>query len=214
MTDPQPNTLQLMDLPDTAIQQLLLSVPAPVAFTLATTCRRFQLELKHNRAAIMRKMSELPVLAPVTTSQPLDKPHWVEQLVALQWQVKAGTMLLMMLTDDTVSPEDVWEQVLKGSEPEFVRMVHELGCHMQSALVPYGSMPPLLVWLLVLQLQGVNAAEFDLGSSGKDAKLKFAPAASRLQQLASQIYCNIKLLVRVEFASSMIESFWPLALQG
>ena len=85
---------------------------------------------------------------------------------------------------------------------------------MQSALVPYGTMPPLLVWLLVLQLQGVNAAEFDLGACGKDAKLKFAPAASRLQQLASKIYCNIKLLVRVEFATSMIESFWPLALQA
>lgn len=159
-------------------------------------------------------MSELPVLYPVTTSQPLDKPHWVEQLVALQWKVKAGTMLLTMLTDATVSPEDVWEQVLKGAETDFVKMCHELNCHMQSALVPYGTMPPLLVWLLVLQLQGVNASEFDLGACGKDAKLKFAPAAARLQQLASQIYFNTKILVRVEFASSMIESFWPLALQA
>ena len=72
----------------------------------------------------------------------------------------------------------------------------------------------LLVWLLVLQLQGVEASNFDLGSCGKDAKLKFAPAAARLQQLASQIYFNTKILVRVEFETSMIESFWPLALQA
>lgn len=207
-------SLHLMDLPGTALQQLLLSVPPPIAFMLATTCRRFNDELRHNRRAILRKMSELPLLYPVTTSQPLDKPHWVEQLVALQWKVKAGTMLLTMLTDNTVNPEDVWEQVLKGAEPDFTKMCHELNCHMQSALVPYGTMPPLLVWLLVLQLQGVEAAQFDLGSCGKDAKLKFAPAATRLQQLASQIYFNTKILVRVEFETSMIESFWPLALQA
>ena len=41
--------VQLMDLPGTALQQLLLSVPAPIAFMLATTCRRFHEELKHNR---------------------------------------------------------------------------------------------------------------------------------------------------------------------
>ena len=41
--------LQLLDLPGTALQQLLLSVPAPIAFTLATTCRRFREELQHNR---------------------------------------------------------------------------------------------------------------------------------------------------------------------
>lgn len=159
-------------------------------------------------------MIESPKLHPVTTSQPLDKPHWVEQLVALQWKVKAGTMLLTMLTDTTVNPTDVWQQVLKGAEPDFVKMCHELNCHMQNALVPYGTVPPLLVWLLVLQLQGVEASDFDLGSCGKDAKLKFAPAAARLQQLASQIYFNTKILVRVEFATSMIESFWPLALQA
>ena len=38
-----------MDLPGTALQQLLLSVPPPIAFMLATTCRRFNDELMHNR---------------------------------------------------------------------------------------------------------------------------------------------------------------------
>lgn len=44
--------VQLMDLPGTALQQLLLSVPAPIAFMLATTCRRFHEELKHNRKVL------------------------------------------------------------------------------------------------------------------------------------------------------------------
>ena len=48
MATQQP-TLQLMDLPGTALQQLLLAVPAPIAFMLATTCRRFREELQHNR---------------------------------------------------------------------------------------------------------------------------------------------------------------------
>ena len=42
-------SLHLMDLPGTALQQLLLSVPPPIAFMLATTWRRFNDELKHNR---------------------------------------------------------------------------------------------------------------------------------------------------------------------
>ena len=49
--DNMPN-VQLMDLPGTALQQLLLSVPAPIAFMLATTCRRFHEELKHNRKVL------------------------------------------------------------------------------------------------------------------------------------------------------------------
>lgn len=44
--------VQLMDLPGTALQQLLLSVPAPIAFMLATTCRRFHEELRHNRKVL------------------------------------------------------------------------------------------------------------------------------------------------------------------
>ena len=231
--------LQLLDLPGTALQQLLLSVPAPIAFMLATTCRRFREELQHNRKvcciqvsnciylpsaiqptlnyipyiqAIVQKMLLLPVLYPETTSMPLDKPHWVEQLVALRWGIKAGTMLLTMLTDEDVAPEQVWEQVLKGAEPDFVKMCQELSYHMQSALVPYGAMPPLLVWLLVLQLQGVHANSFDLGSSGKEAQKRFAPAAARLQQLASQIYFNTKILVRVDFETTQIDSFWPMSV--
>lgn len=162
--------------------------------------------------AIVQKMLLLPALYPETTSMPLDKPHWVEQLVALRWGIKAGTMLLTMLTDEDVAPEQVWEQVLKKAEPDFVKMCQELSYHMQSALVPYGTMPPLLVWLLVLQLQGVHANSFDLGSSGKEAQKRFAPAAARLQQLASQIYFNTKILVRVDFESTQIDSFWPMSV--
>lgn len=162
--------------------------------------------------AIVQKMLLLPALYPETTSMPLDKPHWVEQLVALRWGIKAGTMLLTMLTDNDVAPEQVWEQVLKGAEPDFVKMCQELSYHMQHALVPYGTMPPLLVWLLVLQLQGIHANTFDLGSSGKEAQKRFAPAAARLQQLASQIYFNTKILVRVDFECSQIDSFWPISV--
>lgn len=236
--------LQLLDLPGTALQQLLLSVPPPIAFMLASTCRRFHEELQHNKKvqqvdslnmlhfgfmvmvtpewkvlsspanrclqAILHKMLRLPALHPETTSMPLDKPNWVEQLVALRWTIKAGTMLLTMLTNKIFAPEEVWEQVLKGAEPDFIRMCQELRYHMQSALVPYGTVPPLLVWLLVLQLQGIKAGSFDLGASGSEAQMHFAPAAARLQQLASQIYFNTKVLVKVEFESSQIDSFWPL----
>ena len=84
--------------------------------------------------AIVQKMLLLPALYPETTSMPLDKPHWVEQLVALRWGIKAGTMLLTMLTDEDVAPEQVWEHVLKGAEPDFAKMCQELSYHMQSAL--------------------------------------------------------------------------------